>query len=106
MICPLRVDTVEKVVSHPLKRNNRIRTASYLNRNCVRGRDFESMLRIWGRKIVFQQHRSKADMWAAIGHVRFTPNSDCKSGLPRKVMSALAPKADMCGATAHVCYGP
>jgi hypothetical protein len=23
-----------------------------------------------------------------------------------RVMSALAPKADMCGATAHVCYGP
>ena len=59
--CPLWVDTVEKVVSDPPKRNNRIRTASYLNRNCVRGRDFESMLRIRGRKIVFQQYRSKAE---------------------------------------------
>jgi hypothetical protein len=30
--------------------------------------------------------------------VRFTPNSDRKSGFPRKVMSALPPKADMCSA--------
>src|SRR5262249_7213183 len=34
--CPLWVDTVEKVVSDPPKRNNRTRTARYLNRNCVR----------------------------------------------------------------------
>src|SRR5262249_51982416 len=60
--CLLLTDTVEKVVSDPPKRNNRIRTASYLNRNCVRGRDFESMLRIRGRKIVFQQYRPKADI--------------------------------------------
>jgi hypothetical protein len=25
---------------------------------------------------------------------------------PQKGMSALPPKADMCGATAHVCFGP
>src|SRR4030095_12843844 len=25
---------------------------------------------------------------------------------PQNVMSALAPKADMCGALAHVCFGP
>src|SRR5215813_2279046 len=74
--CPLWVDTVEKVVSDPPKRNNRIRTARYLNRNCVRGRDFESMLRIQGRKIVFQQYRSKADICSAKRHVRFTPESD------------------------------
>jgi len=42
---------------------------------------------------------SKADICAAIRHVRFTPNSDRKSGLPHKVMSALPPKADMSGAT-------
>src|SRR5262245_38968066 len=60
--CLLMTDTVEKVVSDPPKRNNRIRTARYLNRNCVRGRDFESMLRIQGRKIVFQQYRPKADI--------------------------------------------
>src|SRR5262249_17699079 len=65
MECPLRADTVEKVVSDPPKRNNRIRTARYLNRNCVRGRDFESMLRIQGRKIVFQQYRPKADITLA-----------------------------------------
>src|SRR5262249_6664627 len=72
--CPLWVDTVEKVVSDPPKRNNRTRTARYLNRNCVRGRDFESMLRIQGRKIVFQQYRSKADICTAPAHVRFTPH--------------------------------
>src|SRR5262245_35872054 len=104
--CPLWVDTVEKVVSDPPKRNNRIRTARYLNRNCVRGRDFESMLRIQGRKIVFQQYRSKADVRTAKRHVRFTPNSDRESGFSQTVMSALPPKADMCGARAHVCYGP
>ena len=25
---------------------------------------------------------------------------------PQEVMSALPPKADMCGARAHVCFGP
>src|SRR5215475_13329209 len=69
--CPLWVDTVEKVVSDPPKRNNRTRTARYLNRNCVRGRDFESMLRIQGRKIVFQQYRPKAD----IGRTKFDQKS-------------------------------
>src|SRR5262249_7643712 len=39
-------------------------------------------------------------------HVRFTPNSDRESGLPKTVMSALPPKADMCGALGHVCYAP
>src|SRR5262249_11020680 len=62
--CPLWADTVEKGFSDPTKRNHRIRTARYLNRNCVRGRDFESMLRIQGRKIVFQQYRPIADMVA------------------------------------------
>src|SRR5215813_12941581 len=35
---------------------------------------------------------SKADMCAAQRHVRFTPDSDRKSGLPHKAMSALPPK--------------
>ena len=39
-------------------------------------------------------------------HVRFTPNSDRKSGSPHKVMSALPPKADVCSARAHVRFGP
>ena len=34
------------------------------------------------------------------------PNSDRESGLPQTVMSALPPKADMCTAQAHVCFGP
>src|SRR5262245_3882293 len=49
---------------------------------------------------------SKADICAATSHVRFTPNSDRKSGFPHKVMSALPPKADMCSAVAHVRFGP
>ena len=40
------------------------------------------------------------------GHVRFTPNSDRKSGHQSRVMSALPPKADMCSALAYVCFGP
>src|SRR5262245_6359462 len=90
--CPLWVDTVEKVVSDPPKRNNRIRTARYLNRNCVRGRDFESMLRIQGRKIVFQQYRSLADISQCNRHVRFTPKADilrCKTNVH------YGPKADI-----------
>jgi hypothetical protein len=39
-------------------------------------------------------------------HVRFTPNRDRESGFPREVMSALPPKADMCGATRDVRFGP
>ena len=35
---------------------------------------------------------SLADICSAKGHVRFTPNSDRKSGFPHKVMSALPPK--------------
>jgi hypothetical protein len=49
---------------------------------------------------------SKADICSAKGHVRFTSNSDRESEFPQRAMSALPPKADMCGAIAHVCYGP
>jgi hypothetical protein len=45
-------------------------------------------------------------MCVANSDVRFTPNSDRESGLPQTVMSALPPKADVCSATAHVCFGP
>jgi hypothetical protein len=38
---------------------------------------------------------SKADICSATGHVRFTPNSDRKSRLPPRVMSALPLKADI-----------
>src|SRR5262249_6793307 len=90
--CPLWVDTVEKVVSDPPKRNNRIRTARYLNRNCVRGRDFESMLRIQGRKIVFQQYRSEADICSGLAYVRFGPKADIHL---HSIMSpAVVSKAD------------
>jgi hypothetical protein len=34
------------------------------------------------------------------------PNSDRESGHRQTVMSALPPKADMCGGNANVCYGP
>jgi hypothetical protein len=49
---------------------------------------------------------SKADICAAKSDVRFTPDNDRESGFPHKVMSALPPKADMCSALAHVCFGP
>jgi hypothetical protein len=49
---------------------------------------------------------SKADIRAAKSDVRFTLDSDRKSEFPHKVMSALAPKADMCSALAYVCFGP
>jgi hypothetical protein len=49
---------------------------------------------------------SKADICSATIDVRFAPNSDRESVFPQKVMSALPPKADMCGALAHVCFGP
>jgi hypothetical protein len=45
-------------------------------------------------------------MCTALVHVRFTPDSDRESGLRQPVMSALPPKADMCSARAHVCFGP
>jgi hypothetical protein len=35
-----------------------------------------------------------------------TPNSDRESEIPQNVMSALPPKADMCGALAYVGFGP
>ena len=49
---------------------------------------------------------SLADICSAKGHVRFAPNSDRESGFPHKVMSALPPKADMCGAASDVRYWP
>ena len=39
-------------------------------------------------------------------HVRFTPNSDHESGFPQQAMSALPPKADLCGATRDDRFGP
>src|SRR5262245_12333775 len=38
--------------------------------------------------------------------VCFTPDSDGESELPQTVMSALPPKADMCGAARNVRFGP
>ena len=34
------------------------------------------------------------------------PTATAKADMPQLVMSALLPKADMCGAVAHVCFGP
>ena len=34
------------------------------------------------------------------------PIATTKAGLPRKIMSASPPKADMCSALAYVCFGP
>src|SRR5262249_46066033 len=52
-------------------------------------------------------------LWVTSGHMRrkspcplYPPNSDRESGLPRMVMSALPPKADMRSANTDVCFGP
>src|SRR5262245_30948870 len=42
---------------------------------------------------------------AAKRHVRHNPNSDRESRHPQTILSALTPKADMCGAKANV-FGP
>jgi hypothetical protein len=52
------------------------------------------------------RYGSKADIYAAIRHVRFTPNNDRENGIPHKVMSALRPKADMRGASKDVRLRP
>src|SRR5262245_10331364 len=49
---------------------------------------------------------SEAVMCGAIGNVRFTLESDRESGHRQTFMSALLPKADMCGANLNVRYGP
>ena len=49
---------------------------------------------------------SKADICSATADVRFTLNSDRESGFLQKAMSALPPKADMCGALGHVRFVP
>jgi hypothetical protein len=63
----------------------------------------------WRTYVIMRQHvrfGSLADICSAKRHVRFTPNSDRKSGHAAMVMSALPSKADMCSAASDVCYGP
>src|SRR5262245_27732565 len=53
---------------------------------------------------------------SALGHKRtyaahkpmsaLPPIATAKADMPQMVMSALLPKADMCGALVHVCFGP
>ena len=51
-------------------------------------------------------------LWAKSRHVRrnkacqLYPDNDRESGFPHEVMSALTPKADMCGAITDVRFGP
>ena len=49
-------------------------------------------------RTVRNRQTKRGTTMSALGHER--------TFAPQKVMSALPPKADMCGATAHVCYGP
>jgi len=53
-------------------------------------------------KITDVRFESKADICVATGHVRFTPNSDRKSGPPQNAMSALPLKADMWSARVDI----
>src|SRR4029079_2870603 len=48
---------------------------------------------------------SEAEVCVARQHVCFAANSDPESGPPQTAMSALPSKADICGATGHVCFG-
>src|SRR6188474_2853233 len=50
-----------------------------------------------GQKQTFAMHQPMSAL---------LPYSDRKSGLRQTIMSALPPKADMCGAVAHVGFGP
>ena len=61
-----------------------------------------SILTIWAAEVKVPNVRfgSKADMCVAKCDVCFTPDSDRESGHVPMVMSALPPKADMCGAKA------
>jgi hypothetical protein len=53
---------------------------------------------------------------SALGHKRtrapqyvvsaLLPIATAKADMPQMVMSAFHPKADMCSALAHVCFGP
>jgi len=67
----------------------------YANATCL-----ETFLQFYRLNVRFG---SKADICAAISHVRFTPDSDRKSRHAAMVMSALHLKADMCSATSDVC---
>jgi hypothetical protein len=46
---------------------------------------------------------SLADMCGATSDVRFTPDSSLKSRHEPRIISAIPPKADMCGAKPNVC---
>jgi hypothetical protein len=55
-------DAVEKVRSRQLRRNNRIKTGSVVNRCCVFSSSLESILSEKVSKILFKQHRPEADL--------------------------------------------
>ena len=72
-----------------------------------------NLLELWNlcsRLAVFHKRTvrsgSEADKRAAIRRVRFTPNSDRESAHLLRGMSALPPKADMCGALVRGGFGP
>jgi hypothetical protein len=73
--CPLRVDAVEKVGGMPLARNNQIMGANFLNQSCAFDARLESILLGDPFKILFQQHRSLADIATGQRDIRFTPES-------------------------------
>jgi hypothetical protein len=58
---PGMTDAVEKVREAMPKRNNRIEPNNVLNLYCEYGSSLESMLRGKTHKILFRQHRPKAD---------------------------------------------
>src|SRR4029079_12376812 len=87
------------------KRNNTISEIMVATSAIVRSSPYHLSVQ---SEIVLSNVRfgSQADVRTAKRHVRFTPDSDHESDFSQKPMSALPPKADMCGATRDVCYGP
>jgi hypothetical protein len=49
---------------------------------------------------------SQADICAATRHVRFTPNSDQKSGHAAKRYVCFTPESGLMQCNSHVCFGP
>jgi len=83
---PLWVDGVDKVHGIPPTRNNRIGTSNLLNQCCVFELCFESMLLGKPSKIVFQQHRSEADIACWSRQVRSAPDIGyCSARVTRQV---------------------
>jgi hypothetical protein len=99
---PLLTDAVEKVGGTLTGRYNRIKTGRILNRYCAFGSSLESMLLGKAAKILFRQHRSKAD-----DRKRLNSSRKVRSTLGREPPEPRRPwcRADANPGPALACYG-